>query len=114
MADESVCSVHSDEQQTRRRDSLYWQLRAKNPTGSLADGYVIVVQWYELIVCRSYSRRMYVRTSPERNMRSHDRHYNATLNEDDGLSSVFLLLIHRYLVDQNKGKNGLSNTCQQP
>ena len=50
----------------------------------MADGFVLVVQWYEWIIGGLYSRRMCT-LHPNKNMHFHNRHYNTHLNEDDGL-----------------------------
>ena len=54
---------------------------------SLADGFVVVVEWYEWIIGGSCSRRMCA-PHPKENMRSLDRHYNSKWYEVDDLSSV--------------------------
>ena len=53
----------------------------------MSDGFVLVVEWYEWIIGGSYFRRMCA-LHPNENMRSHNRHYNTRLYEDDGLSSA--------------------------
>ena len=62
---------------------------------SLADSVVMVVQWYEWIIGRSYAKRICA-LYPNENMHLHNRHCNKLqlLFEDEGLSSVFPLLAH--------------------